>query len=361
MTSTKVSVAKHLIIRDTAPGEPNSPPLSTGAAAQVFTVSANEAGERLDRYLASKLDALSRARVQALIRDGEVRVGGRPVTGANFRLKAGEAVTATVPPPNPATAAAEPIPLDIAYEDAHLLVIDKPAGLVVHPAPGHGSGTLVNALLAHCGRSLSGIGGQLRPGIVHRLDKDTSGLLVVAKTEMAHRGLAGQFAAHGADGRLARAYLALCWGVPARPRGVIDARIGRSPANRKKMAVVAAPGGRHALTRYTLLESFAGAERDGKLVSLLRVELETGRTHQIRVHMTHVGHPVVGDPLYGQGFKTRANLLPAAARGALQHLGRQALHAAELAFEHPATLAPMSFASPPPPDFARLLNALKRA
>ncbi len=324
-----------------------------------FTVSADEARERLDRYLAGKIAGLSRARAQALIRGGCASVAGRRVTDANHRLNEGDGVLVIVPPREPSKAVAETIPLEIVYEDGHLLVIDKPAGLVVHPAPGHRSGTLVNALLAHCGEDLSGTGGLNRPGIVHRLDKDTSGLLVVAKTEAAHGGLSAQFAAHGADGRLERAYLALCWGAPAKSRGVVDARIGRSPANRQKMAVRAAPAGRHAVTRFRVRQCFAGVSGE-TAASLLWLELATGRTHQIRVHMAHIGHPLLGDPAYGAGFKTRARVLPSAAREALERLGHQALHAAELGFEHPVSGERLRFSSPPPEDLARLIEALGR-
>ncbi len=324
----------------------------------VLDIAPPDEGGRLDRYLAAHVPGLSRARAQAIIRDGRVRVGETLATDPNRRLKAGERVAAVLPPPAPASAEPQAMPLDIRYEDAHLLVIEKPAGLVVHPAPGHASGTLVNALLAHCGDSLSGIGGTRRPGIVHRIDKDTSGLLAVAKTEAAHRGLARQFAAHGADGRLKRVYLALCWGAPARPRGVIEAPIGRRPTDRRKMAIVPEGTGRRAATHYAVLETFA--DTNGKpLAALLRLELETGRTHQIRVHMAHIGHPLLGDPVYGAGFKTRAGLLAPGAREALELLGRQALHAAELGFDHPETGAPLHWTSAPPPDLARLIAALR--
>ena len=274
-----------------------------------------------------------------------------------LRVKPGEAYHIELPPPAPAGPEGEAIPLAVVYEDEHLIVIDKPAGLVVHPAAGHRSGTLVNALIAHCGTSLSGIGGVKRPGIVHRLDKDTSGLLVVAKSDAAHRGLAEQFAAHGADARLERAYAALCWGVPERRRGSIEARVARSETNRTRMAVARGERGRRAVTRYEVLETFAGPS--GKpIASLLELRLETGRTHQIRVHLAHVGHPVMGDPIYGAGFKASAGKLDAKARTALDELGRQALHAAELAFEHPITGLRLRFTSPLPAAIARLRQAL---
>jgi 23S rRNA pseudouridine1911/1915/1917 synthase len=313
---------------------------------------------RLDRLLAVRVPELSRARVQALLRAGAVTSAGRTISEAGQRVKPGERFTLALPPPAPVDVLPEPIALDIVYEDEHLVVVDKPTGLVVHPAAGHASGTLVNALIAHCGDSLSGIGGERRPGIVHRLDKETSGLLVVAKTDAAHRGLAGQFAAHGADGRLARAYLALVWGVPERPRGVIAARLARSAANRRKIAVVASEAGRHAVTRYQVQRSFDAPRRAG-VASLLRLELETGRTHQIRVHLAHTGHPIMGDAAYGTGFKASSELLGSAAQEALARLRGQALHAAELGFAHPVTGRRLRFASSLPPSMADLLAALE--
>jgi 23S rRNA pseudouridine1911/1915/1917 synthase len=272
-------------------------------------------------------------------------------------VKAGETFQVRVPPPEPAAPEAQAIPLAVVYEDAHLIVIDKPKGLTVHPGPGHASGTLVNALIAHCGASLSGIGGVKRPGIVHRLDKDTTGLLVAAKTDQAHRGLSEQFAAHGTDGRLERGYRAIAWGAPERPRGIIDAALARSNANRTKIAVVAEPRGRRAVTRYEVLERFRAGGRS-PVASLLRLVLETGRTHQVRVHLAHMGHPLLGDATYGAGFRASARKLPPAAQAALAGLGRQALHAAELTFVHPVTGKRLAFASPLPPDMAELVAAL---
>ncbi|MEX0627348.1 MAG: RluA family pseudouridine synthase, partial [Cucumibacter sp.] len=247
------------------------------------------------------------------------------------------------------------IPLTILYEDAALIVIDKPAGLVVHPAPGSWTGTLVNALIHHCGTSLSGIGGVRRPGIVHRLDKATSGVMVVAKTGAAMRELAAQFADHGRAGPLQRDYLALVWGAPSPPAGTIDAPLGRAPHNRLKQTVRKS-GGRRALTHYSTAERFGG---DKSAVSLVRCRLETGRTHQIRVHLAHIGHPLLGDPLYGAGFASKANTLPEAARQALDALGRQALHATRLAFAHPVTAQTLAFETPPPADMAALIAALR--
>jgi len=253
---------------------------------------------------------------------------------------------------------AENIPLAIVYEDDELIVIDKPAGFVVHPAAGNWTGTLVNALIAHCGTSLSGIGGVRRPGIVHRLDKDTSGLMVVAKTDRAHHGLAGQFADHGREGPLERAYLAFVWGAPDRPKGVIEKPIDRHPHARERMAVRA--GGRPAITHWEVVGRYAGS--DGRPVAgLLDCRLETGRTHQIRVHLAAIGHPLLGDEVYGPGFRTKAALLTPDARAALEGLGRQALHAYLLAFQHPVTGEALSFRSELPDDLARLQSALAAA
>jgi 23S rRNA pseudouridine1911/1915/1917 synthase len=318
-------------------------------------VSPENAGERLDRFLGHRFPQTSRARFQALIANGCVAVEGAAVLEARRKVKAGERVTVRLPPPVAAEPLPETIPLDIVYEDDALIVIDKPAGLVVHPAAGHESGTLVNALIAHCGLSLSGIGGVRRPGIVHRLDKDTSGLLVVAKTDAAHKGLSEQFAAHGRDGRLERAYLAIVWGTPERRRGVIDAPIGRHATAREKMSVAHRASAREAVTQYEVEESFGAPP----YASLVRCRLETGRTHQIRVHMAHIGHPLLGDETYGKGFKASIGKLPEAARAALKGLGRQALHAAVLGFEHPVTGEPMHFESEPPADLAALIVSLR--
>jgi 23S rRNA pseudouridine1911/1915/1917 synthase len=239
------------------------------------------------------------------------------------------------------------------FEDEHLLVVDKPAGLVVHPAHGHETGTLVNALIAHCGASLSGIGGVRKPGIVHRIDKDTSGLLVVAKTDAAHKGLSRLFEDHGRTLNLVREYLAFVWGAPERRHGMIEAPIGRHATQREKMAVVSPERGREAVTHWELLESFGVA-------SLVACRLETGRTHQIRVHMAHIGHPLIGDATYGAGFKTKAALLSPSAREAVEALGRQALHAATLGFEHPITGEELMFESAPPEDLQRLESALSQ-
>lgn len=312
-------------------------------------------GDRLDRVLAGLLPQYSRSRLQALIRAGNVTVGGRTIVEPRHRVNAGTDIVVEVPPPEPAVPAAQDIPLDIVYEDDQVVVIDKPAGLVVHPGAGTPDGTLVNALLRHCAGSLSEIGGVERPGIVHRLDKDTSGLIVAAKTDAAHKSLAAQFADHGRTGSLERAYRALVWGVPTRKRGTVDAPIGRSPQNPEKMAVRA--GGRSAATHYEVLDTFVGSQ--GKPVaSLVECRLETGRTHQIRVHMAHIGHPILGDPVYAAGFATKARQLSENQRTALTSLGRQALHAYLLVFVHPSSGKTMRFQSDFPADLQALLDTL---
>ena len=281
-------------------------------------------------------------------------VEGQVAGEGRLKLKQGQRVSVTIPEAAPAQPAAENIALAIVYEDKDLIVLDKPAGLVVHPGAGNETGTLVNALIAHCGDSLSGIGGVRRPGIVHRLDKDTSGLLVVAKNDAAHQGLSEQFAAHGRDGRLERAYLALVWGSPERNQGVISAAIDRSSANRQKMAVPRSAHAREAITHYTVLSRHGAPP----IASLVRCVLETGRTHQIRVHMAHIGHPLLGDGVYGGGFKTGLHKLPPAAQDALKALNRQALHATVLGFEHPRTGKALHFESPAPDDLGKLISAL---
>lgn len=325
-----------------------------------LTATPDDAGQRLDRVLATHIADLSRARLQALIRQGHVTGPAGVITDPGAKVKESDSFRVSLPPPEPAAPAPETIPLAVVYEDPDLIVIDKPAGLVVHPAAGHATGTLVNALIAHCGDELSGIGGVKRPGIVHRLDKDTSGLLVVAKSDAAHRGLAEQFAAHGEDGRLMRTYEAFVWGLPDRRIGTIDANLMRSTANRTRIAVTRGDGGRRAVTHYEIAETFTDA--DGKpLASRVKLNLETGRTHQIRVHLAHIGHPVMGDVTYGAGFKASAQRLSEPARAALERLGRQALHAAELGFVHPATEEPLHFTSARPSDIEALYEALKGA
>jgi len=317
-------------------------------------VAGEEAGQRLDRVLAART-ALSRTRLKALILDGAVAIGPRTIRDPGYRVNAGEIVAIDVPPPEPAEPEGERIPLNVVYEDDDIIVIDKPAGLVVHPAAGHASGTLVNALIAHCGDSLSGIGGVKRPGIVHRLDKDTSGLMVVAKNDAAHHSLAAQFADHGRTGPMQRGYLAFAWGAFDRPTGTIEAPIDRHPTSRTKMAVRA--GGREAATHWQTLERYPGI--DGKpAAGLVACRLTTGRTHQIRVHLAHAGYPLLGDATYATGFKTKAAQLPPAAREALAALGRQALHAYLLAIEHPRLGKMLEFRSELPVELARLHHAL---
>ena len=317
-----------------------------------FEVGAEAAGERLDRYLAGVAEGFSRTRVKALIEAGEARIDGEIALDPARKLVAGAAITLISPTPQDMDILGEDIPLDVVFEDQHLIVLDKPAGLVVHPAPGHPDGTLVNALIRHCGDTLSGIGGVKRPGIVHRLDKDTSGLLVVAKTDAAHRGLADLFADHGRTGSLVREYLALAWNGFSARSGIIDAPVGRHAHSRERMAVVAQDRGRHAVTHWRIEEPLGA-------VALVRCRLETGRTHQIRVHLAHIGHPLLGDSVYGAGFKTKAARLSDAGRAALVALNRQALHAATLDFEHPVTFEPLSFERPPPKDFMNLTRALR--
>ncbi len=314
---------------------------------------ADDARQRLDRLLARHVPQLSRSRLKALIESGNVTLAGRTMTDANHRVNQGEEIALTLPEPEDPLPQGEAIPLNVVYEDNDLIVIDKPAGLVVHPAAGHWTGTLVNALIAHCGDSLSGIGGVKRPGIVHRLDKDTTGLMVVAKTDRAHVVLSKQFADHGRTGPLERAYVAFIWGEPARPAFTIDQPLDRDPKARERIAV--RKSGREAITHVTTEAHYGG------LVSRVRCRLETGRTHQIRVHLAHLGHPLLGDETYGKGFKTKAGKLTGPARAALETLGRQALHAAVLGFAHPTTGKEMHFESALPADLQRLDEALRDA
>jgi 23S rRNA pseudouridine1911/1915/1917 synthase len=313
-------------------------------------------GQRLDLFLSDCLPQLSRTRVQALIKEGHVASRGATIEDVKYRVKPDEHFTLTVPPAAETELGGEAIPLDVVYEDDALIVIDKPAGLVVHPGAGNPRGTLVNALIAHCGKSLSGIGGVARPGIVHRLDKDTSGLMVVAKTDQVHRALAAQFADHGRTGELERGYLALVWGAPPRPHGKIEAPIGRHPSSRTKMAVLPNKG-REAVTHWRVLERFG--PKDAPAASLIECRLETGRTHQVRVHLAHFGHPLIGDPLYGRGFKSKLGKLPPALQSKLAVLDKQALHAAHLAFVHPVSGTLLEFNSPLPRDLAEIVYAFK--
>ena len=326
----------------------------TDKVTETITITADQAGLRLDRVLATHIATMSRSRLKALILAGHVKIAARTIRDPAASVNSGDTIAVTLPPPEKATPEGEAIPLNTVYEDDVIIVIDKPKGLVVHPAAGHATGTLVNALIAHCGASLSGIGGVKRPGIVHRLDKDTTGLMVVAKNDKAHQALSRQFA-EKTEGPLRRGYLALVWGVPDRPKGTIEAPIDRHSHARNKQAV--REGGRSATTHWQVLERFPGP--DGEPVAgLLACTLETGRTHQIRVHLAHIGHPILGDATYGTGFKTKASRLGPEARSALEALGRQALHAYLLAIEHPETGDILEFRSELPGDLRRLRDAL---
>jgi 23S rRNA pseudouridine1911/1915/1917 synthase len=317
------------------------------AATTTLSVPDESAGARLDKWLADAMPGVSRSRLKVLIEDGAVEVGGKVQRDPAYRLKAAQVIAMIMPEAVDATPQAQDIALDIIYEDDALVVVNKPAGMVVHPAAGNPDRTLVNALLAHCGDSLAGIGGVKRPGIVHRIDKDTSGLLVAAKTNAAHAGLAAQFADH----TLERMYDALVWGVPRPREDKIIAAIGRSPRNRKKMAVVAR-GGKFAVTNYKVYDVF------GSTAAYIQCRLNTGRTHQIRVHMSNRGHPLIGDQVYG-GNKTRSlRGLPPMIAEALHDFSRQALHAATLGFTHPITGEDMRFACDPPEDFVTLRDIL---
>ncbi len=312
-----------------------------------------DGGERIDRFLAARIGTLSRSRVKALIETGQVRRDGVALDEPSEPVRPGATYIISLPEPRPAKPEPQSIPLPILFEDDDILVIDKPAGLVVHPAPGNEDGTLVNAVLAHCGDGLAGIGGERRPGIVHRLDKDTSGVMVVAKTETAMAGLSAAFARRD----LERAYLALCWGLPAPAPGrdgwaeITDA-IGRDPRDRKRMALRPEGRGKPALTRYRLRQTFHAA------VALLECRLGSGRTHQIRVHLASYGHPIVGDRLYLRRTPSIARALPAPLRATLLAFPRQALHAARLGFAHPRSQAPLLFETAPPADMQALLDAL---
>ncbi len=312
-----------------------------------LSITQDQQGRRLDRLLADEVQALSRSRIKALIESGCVSIDEKTIEDPNFRVKLGSVIRLRVPPPVSDVPVPQSIPLNVVFEDEHVIVIDKPAGLVVHPAAGNPDRTLVNALLSHCGDSLKGIGGVKRPGIVHRLDKDTSGLLVAAKTDVAHSGLTKQFSEHAIE----RCYSALTWGVPSPLNGTVSGAIGRSSRNRKKMAVVER-GGKEAITHYRVIEAL------GLTASLVECRLETGRTHQIRVHMAHKGHGVVGDPLYGRGVRRGVD---DTVKAALKSFGRQALHARLLGFEHPVTKEVLKFETEVPTDFAALLDAFRAA
>ena len=329
--------------------DPAAPEAGGEAEHHVMTVEPDEAGERIDRLLSRRLPTLSRARLKRLIEGGALALDGSPLRSPSAKPRAGQVIALEVPAARDPEPEAQDIPLEVVYEDEDLIVIDKPAGLVVHPAPGNPDRTLVNALIAYCGPSLKGVGGVRRPGIVHRLDKDTSGLMVAAKSDAAHQGLVAQFSGR----EIERRYACLVWGCPKPEEGEIEGNIGRSPRNRKKMAVLS-HGGRPALTRYRTLASTA----DGA-VSQLRCRLATGRTHQIRVHLSHRGHPLLGDPLYGRETASRRAALPGPAQAALAALGRQALHAESLGFRHPLRPERLQFTSPLPRDLKDLTGFLE--
>jgi 23S rRNA pseudouridine1911/1915/1917 synthase len=312
------------------------------------TAGAAAAGSRLDRVIARGIDGLSRTQAQALIETGRVSAERATITEPSYRVKPGEVFTVDVPPPVATIPAPETIPLEIKYEDEHLLVLDKPAGMVVHPAPGSPRSTLVNALLAHCGTSLSGIGGVRRPGIVHRLDKDTSGLMVIAKTDDAHRSLAAQFGTR----QVTRAYRAIVWGRPTPPEGRIEGNIGRSVRDRKKMAVVRG-GGKPAVTHYKVIKPL------GRAASLIECRLETGRTHQIRVHLAMIRHPIVGDAAYGGGSSAAKRYGAGAVVAEIAAFGHQALDAYRLGFEHPATGKRLDFVKEMPSSMSSLASCLE--
>ncbi len=337
---------------------------SPAHARLTLTVNADHAGTRLDKWLSEAAEGLTRTRIKALIEAGALTRGGTPFADGSWRVRAGEIYGLDVPPPAPAEPAPEAIPLDVRFEDADIIVVNKPAGMVVHPGAGNWTGTLVNALIAHCGASLSGVGGVARPGIVHRLDKDTSGLLVVAKHDGAHQALSAAFSVHAIE----RIYAAIALGCPRPAVGVIDAPLARA-ADRIKMAVVDEESGRpdmrRAVTRYRAVEIYGRGRAKlagDALASLLDCTLETGRTHQIRVHLASIGHPLIGDPVYGRG-PGLSGLKPGEAAAdraiaAVAGFRRQALHARVLGFEHPVTGEMLRFEAEPPEDFKILRAAL---
>ncbi|MEQ9505655.1 MAG: RluA family pseudouridine synthase [Hyphomonas sp.] len=329
-----------------------------------ITATQDDAGQRLDSFLAAKAGEISRTRAKALIEEGAVTVDGQPESSPRAAIKPGSVYAVVLPAPVAAEPQAENIPLDILFEDAHLLILNKAAGMAVHPAPGSEDGTLVNALLHHCKGQLSGIGGVERPGIVHRLDKLTSGVMVAAKTEPAHTGLAALFETHDID----RMYLAVTRGAPRPLSGTVDAAIARSQTDRKKMSVHRnpdSPSARRAVTHYRVIESFGVRDKHTRTAAaaLIECRLETGRTHQIRVHMSHIGVPVLGDPVYGRQMGLTAlgsGEGHAAALAAVKGMDRQALHAAVLGFVHPVTGETLRFEAPVPDDMAGLIGALRQ-
>ena len=336
-------------------------PFKQAAAPRKVLKAEDDASGRMDAYLTEQMGGVfSRNRIKSLIEQGEVRVNGKPVLEPKRKVQPGDVFEIGMPEPEDPEPKGEDIPLDVLYEDDDVIVLIKPPGLVVHPGAGNWTGTLVNALIHHCGDSLSGIGGVKRPGIVHRLDKDTSGVMVVAKNDLAHRHLSDQFADHGRTGPLERAYAAIVWGRPRGLKGTIDAPLGRA-GDRIKRAVEKhdADDAREAITHYEVTERYHEKPDATALAAMVECRLETGRTHQIRVHMAYIGHPLVGDAVYGAAFRTKSNLLPEAAKTVVDRFPRQALHAFMLAFEHPATGKTMRFTSPLPQDMLELAAALK--
>lgn len=316
--------------------------------AHIYHIQTQQAGKRLDRFLMSATERLSRTYLQKLIRDGAVTVNNKVSKQPSYQLQADDQICLTLPQPRPLeTVQPENVPLEILHEDSHLIVLNKPAGMLVHPANGVSVGTLVNALLAHC-TDLSGIGGVERPGIVHRLDKDTSGVIVVAKTDVVHRGLSAQFERH----TVTREYVAVVCGTPAKAMSTIDARIARSRRDRRRMTTVETDG-RHAVTHYQVLESYHNFAR-------VQLTLETGRLHQIRVHLQHIGHPVAGDAIYGGEQRALNDADAGQVKQALAQLKRQALHAQTLGFDHPVTNERLMFSAPMPADMQRLVDALRK-
>ena len=337
-----------------------TPYVSSGEEPTKLIADISQVKMRLDAFVAAAMPPhISRSRIKTLIKQGHVTVNGAINCEPNYRLKSADEIRLHVPEPDEPDPQPEAIPIDVIFEDDQLIVINKGAGMVVHPAAGNWSGTLVNALLHHCGNSLAGIGGIKRPGIVHRLDKDTTGVMVVAKTDLAHGALCAQFADHGKTGPLERAYLALVWGAPKDNIGTINAPLARSSYNRLKRAVVKVdgPSSRHAITHYKILRHLDGKGEGEANVSLVECRLETGRTHQIRVHMSHIGHPLLGDQDYAKHYQTKINKLAPAPRAALTNLKRQALHAKMLGFAHPVTGETMHFEAPLPQDLDRLLRS----
>jgi 23S rRNA pseudouridine1911/1915/1917 synthase len=320
---------------------------------ETHKVPAADKGLRLDKFLRNSLPDISRSRLQALIKAGAVFCNGKKILEPAYRVIPGEIFCMEMPAPEPPEPLPENIPLAIKYEDHHVVVVNKPAGMVVHPGAGNRDGTLVNALIHHCKNDLSGIGGVRRPGIVHRLDKNTSGLLVIAKNDKAHNHLARQFADHGRSGPLERCYRAIVWGRPPRSGGTIVTGIGRKPHNRLKMAVLR-EGGREAVTHYRVI-------KDYKTACLVECRLETGRTHQIRVHMAHIGAPIIADLTYGPHYLSRLHGMPQEVRLAVDELGRQALHACVLGFEHPQSREHMRFTSRLPEDMQQICIALEKS